>query len=338
MRIAYFTTGDITRLPSGDYYSPMASNRYRICLPAKYLRAKNYEIETIKLDPRELQGPAALADAADCDVAVIGKITVVNMAEIVRSLRKRRVSIVVDFCDNYFSHERKGPIYKDLAASADHVVANSQLMAEEIERLTSRKAEVIFDPVEGGRNEASLNPQGNTFRFVWYGFPMGLAFLFDRLDDWINSKSAFQINLEIITAVSDGLMRRAEDLNERWRDRCQIKLTSWSLSAVKQGIRSADAVLIPSDLNETTKTKSPNRLVEAIYGGRLAVASPLPSYIEFGQFCCLQEDLDSIEAALGGGAATIEKIRAGQNYIAERYLPAHAAAAWDKVFRSLGKA
>jgi hypothetical protein len=101
-------------------------------------------------------------------------------------------------------------------------------------------------------------------------------------------------------------------------------------------IRRADCVRVPSDLGPATRTKSANRVLEAIHGGRLTLASPLPAYLEFADFCRLG-DSRAAAGILSGSVdreAVAHMLQAGQAYVPERYLPMHAAAAWDNVFRN----
>jgi hypothetical protein len=86
-----------------------------------------------------------------------------------------------------------------------------------------------------------------------------------------------------------------------------------------------------------TITKSANRLIEAIYGGRLAIASGLPSYMEFSSYYILDSNFPAVKDAFDGvmdANQTIKMISEGQAYIESRYLPEHAAIEWNKIFQN----
>ena len=91
----------------------------------------------------------------------------------------------------------------------------------------------------------------------------------------------------------------------------------------------ADIVLIPNIDAKEKRVKGHNRLVAAIHGGRLALASPLPQYLELKDFCWCGEDMaEGIEWAMDNSETTEKRIKNGQSHIDQRFAPSVVAARW----------
>ena len=95
----------------------------------------------------------------------------------------------------------------------------------------------------------------------------------------------------------------------------------WTAMAQQKAIASADMVLLPGDSSGSSASKSANRLISAIGGGRLAVAWPLPAYQPLSAYALVVPNLaHGISAALALPAARIERRLAnGQEVIKNRF-------------------
>jgi len=334
-RVAYFTSFGFVQRPDGEISSDVASVRYRVLLPARFLAERGWEIGIATLTEEHLQDPQATARQTEADIAVMAKVVDSRAVDVAAALKARGLPVIADFCDNHFLHPQLGPLYRGLAGVADRCTANSATMAEVVAGLTGTAAAVVFDPVEGPRNAPRFAPSPSSMTLAWYGFPNGLPFLFRRLAQWQRDGLPFPLDVEIVTALSDELAHDVDARNRAFGDRYRLSTTPWSIDAVWHAIARADAVLVPSELDDLTRTKSANRLMEAIYGGRLAFATMLPSYREFESFCLPDSGAGVLALAMRDQDAMRRKIEAGQDYIAQRYLPVHAALAWDTLFRTL---
>ena len=334
-RVAYFTSFGFVQKPNGDISSDIASVRYRVLLPGPYLAELGWDIEICTLTEAHLQDPQATAQAVQADVALIAKVVDVRAVNVVAALKARGVRVIADFCDNHFQHPELGALYRGLVWAADRTTANSPTMAELIGGLTGRTSEVVFDPVEGRKNAPRFARSSPAMKLVWYGFPTGLPYLFRRLVHWHREGLPFPIAVDIVTEPSAELQHSIASYNRTFGAQCLLRAVPWSTEAEWDAVENTDAVLIPSELNDLTRTKSANRLTEAIHGGRLAFATMLPSYREFEPFCFSVESVNTLALAAQDPDAVCRKIQAGQDYIEQRYLPRHAALIWDRLFRTM---
>src|SRR5262249_13704189 len=111
----------------------------------------------------------------------------------------------------------------------------------------------------------------------------------------------------------------------------------WSLEGQWQAIADCDAVIIPSLDNETKNVKGPNRLMEAIRGGRPVAAYPLPSYKAFEEVCWLNPDVaEGLKAMLADPGSVAAKIADGQRLIDRLHGPAVIADQWRRLFQEVG--
>src|SRR5215470_5529141 len=333
MKLVYFTSFGFSQSKDGDVSSPVASSRYRILLPGQILARLGFDIEISVLTENRLRHPERAAETVQADIAIIAKLTDPRAASFVAALKKRGIHIVVDFCDDHFGHPMLGPLYQSLAATADQIVCNTEQMAGRIRVVADKQAVAIFDPVEGRKGQVAFSPGFPAVKCVWYGFPTNLPYLFKRLTQWMSKGCPYPLRVEVITQNSHETASEIASFNQTYGDRCMLALRPWSTDAVWLAIAAADVVLLPSEVNEATRPKSANRLMEAIYGGRLALATMLPSYLEFQEYCEADQDPNTLALAVKDPSRSCKKIEAGQEYIETRYLPLHAGLSWSKILQ-----
>ena len=298
MRLVYFTSFGFSQTSNGEISSSVASSRYRILLPGQILARLGFDVEICVLTDNHLRDPERAAQSVRADIAIVAKLIDPRASAFVAALKRRGMRIIVDFCDDHFGHPMLGPLYRALAASADQIVCNTEQMADRVRGTTNREAVAIFDPVEGRKGEARFSPCFPALKCVWYGFPTNLPYLLKRMSQWMTTGCPYPLRVEVITENSGEIAAEIASFNRANGDRCVLQLLPWSTEAVWRSIDAADIVLLPSEVGEATRPKSANRLMEAIYGGRLALATMLPSYLEFQEYCESDQHPSSLEAAL----------------------------------------
>ena len=101
---------------------------------------------------------------------------------------------------------------------------------------------------------------------------------------------------------------------------------------MKRALDACDMVIIPSSLAPARVTKTANRIMTSIYGGKHVVAYPLPAYLEFSNFITVKEDLaNGIRRSLDNPDIVREQISNGQIYIERNYSPEKTSKMWEKV-------
>lgn len=331
MKVLFVTFAPFHQGPAGPT-SDAASARYRVLLPGEQLARLGHHVRMATLPPGgEL--PAALVDNP-CDVLVVSKSFNAISEVLATRLRARGARIVVDICDDHFDHPEFGPHFRRLVELADQVVASTGVMAKAIRQHTGRDCVIITDPVEGPRGTPRICPRLPALNLVWFGHPSNLSGLTTRADELKDLVERVQVRLTVITTpteeVKSELVRFAGIAAPGAR--LGVELRPWSLEATWKAFAGADVVWIPVRPSEQKAVKSPNRLVEPVWSGRLVVADPVPSYTPFADLLPIGRDLvTSVLAALDAPAETERKIREAQRRIARDHSTYECGRRWAAV-------
>ncbi|MBF0375453.1 MAG: methyltransferase domain-containing protein [Alphaproteobacteria bacterium] len=303
----------------GVTWSEAASARYRVILPARELRRHGIQGRLATM----ADGTPARAvpdDALAVDAVVFSKVFSADAVDVALRAKVLGARVVFDVCDDHFDHPRFGETQRNLAALADVVVASTEAMASRIREAVRREARVIGDPVEGPRGTPRFRPSPDQpLRLLWFGHPSNLDTLAPHPD------FGRPVSLHVITAPGHG----AEGLAARF--------TPWSPEAVWRGLEDCDAVILPSRPDDPRKAvKSANRLLEALWAGRLPVAHPLPSYLPFAGVAAVGDDLGALlTAALADPAETERRLGQGMSMIEAQASPARIGLAWHTLLLEL---
>lgn len=300
---------------AGRVTSDAASVRYRITIPAQSMPGSKVTYLGPGANRRTLLGRFEGAQAI-----VFGKLfssalpLAESVLELATALKGRGTRVVADFSDDHFADPLLGPPHRAMANAADRAVASTPGLAELLREHTGTPVSVITDPVEGERGEVRASAR-KPARLLWFGHPLNLdtlRFGLPQLADY---------SLTLVTAPAAG----AEALGHRFRP--------WSTSALFDELRDCDAVIIPSNPHDPRKAvKSPNRFTEALWAGRFVIAHPLPAYQPLAAFGWVGEDLGEGLAWLQGHPEEAAgRIRAGQDWIAQRCSPQAIGRAWKTI-------
>lgn len=264
----------------------MASYRYRTMIPAQQL-SDDY---TVSIN----EGTA--------DIVVFSK-PVEEDIEIAETCRSDGTKVVVDYCDDHFSHKSLGEIYKKMADLADVIVCNTPAMQDVIFEETGKDSETIGDPYEQERAE----PHADGPNVLWFGHARNIH----EIVPWVDKVE----NLAVCTGQNSQL----------------TGYVPWSPDNLRTELEYANTVLLPG----TVKYKSPNRLVNSIMAGCFVVSSRHPANKEFREFVWVgkipaglqwreyfHEDLNSL-------------VSAGQDYIESKYSPTEIGKQWKSLLAGL---
>ncbi len=130
-----------------------------------------------------------------------------------------------------------------------------------------------YEPVRPKKRPVGAAPVG-----LWFGHPTNAAFLAQFIDSYSHSLQGH--TLSIIS--SSQTLEILKSYKYSQRPTVGIKFFPWSVQAVAQAAQTSDYCVIPSDCNTPKRYASNNRLVTALALGLPTVATPIPSYSEFG--------------------------------------------------------
>jgi cephalosporin hydroxylase len=335
MRVAWLNEAPIVKDATGKITGGLASVRYRCLIPQAELKSKG--VESILLGSIDRADDAAFAQAMDKvrpDVAVIGKVFSPRIVEHAAALNRRGIKLIADFCDNHFAKPDTGPIHRALIEAADTVVAATPMMAEAIKTATGRDSALIPDPYEGPFGAPRFTPK-DRLKLLWFGGRTNIDTIAPALPSLDKLGETQPLALTIFTDSDPKLDRLIEQARSLYRN-IAINFVPWSLEGQWKAIAECDAVIIPSLDNETKNVKGPNRLIEAIHGGRPVAAYPLPSYLPFADVTWLDADVaNGLRKMLAAPDQVAAKVEAGQALVEARHAPQAIAELWRGAFTDL---
>ena len=323
-RIIWLTAGAIKTI-DGKQTSDLASARYRVIAPSQALKALGWQSEIVNEEVSQVMGGWGSAVPQAGDMVIVSKVFTNHALKLIEDAKQRGAKVVVDFCDNLLSHPKRGPLQHALLKAADKVVASTQMLNEALTQAGRAADVVISDPVEMLKGDIQFSPQ-KPLKLLWFGHAVNL----DTLTQWLPKLVAFstkqEVSLNVVTTLPDG----KADLNKILPQDLSVTYTPWSTEATQQAIHACDIVIIPTLNSDMKASKSPNRLLEPLWAGRMVVAGMLPSYLHFADSAWVGKDLiEGITWCLDNPNEVLKRIAQGQQDIQSHFTPAAIGQHWQ---------
>lgn len=356
---------------SGTPTASLATNRYRAILPAKGLASRGHSVKLIPMQTWVEPAFEQLGKGVP-DIVVIGKLLPRLQSDggryerlgtaVISAIEKVRASgarVLADVNDDYFRDAKRGGYLRSLVTIVDGVVAGSPTMAHVVKHYSSEKSLfVVGDPLGAPHGDPMVFRRSESWitrflglmlpghwlqqriRLVWYGNAPN----WPNMSVWSNRLAEFAreqpLHLQIVTQPEIGVEEFASNFNSRFSPAAFMEFIPWKEDTVWDVVAGSHIVLIPSDLEDSSKSvKTANRLTDALNRGRLVVASPVPAYSAYTDCAWLGEDLvEGIRWAIDHPGEALDCIRRGQEKVVQRCSVDAIAASWEEAFlRLLGK-
>lgn len=343
--MAYVTPQSLRVTPNVKATSSTASARLRLIIPAREM-ARHLPVWILSHDdllrrvsPEAIQKARAVVISKLPSPVVLGQPGLVS--ELLSWVKRQAKSIPLfaDVADDFSQYPdpdprvRKALLQYQMALTRHcHLVATCRSLRAALEPTAPHGVTVIEDPYESDEQPIVFEP-ADPIRLCWFGVagPPTLQPLKRALFDICRAFPMRRFRLECVTGEHSKPL--IADLHSEMSARhtaFEVVHTPWSLAATASAIARCDLVLLPQDTTSGWgKVKSHNRLVEAIRGGRLALASPIPSYIELSEFAWVGDDFgEGLAWALAHPNDVRQKLRAGQAYVADFFSPKLIGQKW----------
>lgn len=255
----------------------------------------------------KLNGYKTAINGGDADIVVFSK-PVAGELEIAEKAKLGGAKIVVDFCDDHFQRD---DTYLKFADIADGIVCASDIMRGRIYDYTKKHSATIPDPYE----QAECEPHADGDVFIWFGNSVNLK-------DIANIAHLIK-DRKLIVATGPTAPRGIQPIQ--------------GPHMLAQALAQANIALLPT--REGAEYKSPNRLLNALRAGLFSVCMAHPAYKEFRRFAWV----GSFPSGFPTGLRWVDSfkrdlndcVKAGQDYIRERYSPATIGHKWASYLESL---
>lgn len=340
MKISWITFASL-RMENGEIASDMASARYRMLRPGRYLQDQGNAVEfhSVGLDVTWDSYPQG---ALNADVVIFSKSFNGANEDAASFAGTNGAKVIFDVSDNHFINPEFSAHYHAMAALADRVAVPTAEMGKVVLEHTGIIAAVVPDPVEGRRKPPSAMRTAGHRRFglfprpreavrlLWFGHSSNMPALLAVIPSLMALTKEYPVALEIVTSrnpLLEGLLsKHATEASKNFR----LAFSEWSPQAMENALERCDLVIIPGDpAGGRESVKSHNRLTETLWAGKYAVAHPLPAYQDFIDWAWISEDLmTGIKWALTHPDMVPSQVAQAQAFIKDNFSPAKIGARW----------
>ena len=276
--------------------------------------------------------------------------------EAVAKLRADGTRVIFDLCDNHFLKEdERVERLRRMLQICDHCVVSSDalktLVQEQMGEGYETPVSVIADPVETRLSGSLFNLKARmraewqlaglksqlrgitdgSFPFVWFGNYKG----FQNIGP--EHAASLRQRLEALheaTPVSLTVISNSREMFEGGFSDWSIPVyyIDWSAYTFFRAMRLHRVSLIPIELNEFTRVKTNNRVVQSLYLGLGVVADAIDSYREFDNCTFLDKWDEGLRSYVENPALLQAHIREGQSIIKQHYSITAIAEQWRDLF------
>lgn len=328
-RLIWFTAGEIKH-ENGQQTSNLASCRYRLLIPALSLADLGWTSEIVNENNTAMKNGWGDSTPMAGDTVIVSKVFTNHAVIMANDAKSRGARVVLDMCDNFLTHPKFGPLQKELLACADVLVTSTPSLKKAFAEIGKNADAVISDPVEFERGEVKFAPN-HVLNLLWFGHPVNMDTLAEFMPALAKLARTIPLRLNVVTTLPNG----QQDLEKITPTDLKATYTPWSVSATETAISDCDIVVIPTLQNDTKDVKSPNRLLEPLWAGRMVVAGPLPSYLPFADSAWIGNDLtEGIQWCLANPSEVKARIVQGQVDIEKHFTQQAIGQQWHALLAS----
>lgn len=333
--------------PGERLHADTASTRLRVLIPAAEL-ARRVPVRLVPLahfraDPslRALGAPRAVVIAKLPAGAVAAMEP--DLTAILDAIAGGRcpAPVFADLSDDYsaLAAALRAPFlvtYQRRLAELCTLTVPCAALRDALAPLSARRVEVIEDPYESDAAQPVRTRAGDPPALCWFGTlgPPNADDLREALSALARAMTGTGGRIELVAgepsrAAGAAIAAAVAAANPRW----SATFAAWSPESAAAAIARSDFVLLPqAHATPWGRVKSHNRLVETIRAGRLALAAPIPSYLELADCAWVGESLaEGLRWVLAHPDDAAARVGRGQRYVAERFSPTVVGARWAQV-------
>lgn len=277
--------------------------------------------------------PPRLTDGSLDDIELFVVLqTLTDHTALVDALLAAGKCVVTDVCDDVSRYE--GLLSKTWANArrAAGITVPTRWLADLLGPQTDRPIHIVHDAVEGPPRQIRGPTPDGPLRLFWYGWQHKVGVIQRRLDR-LRAYAHATRPVEL-TVMSDlyGIRDEMAGVLASGDGRLTIRGEHWSLDGFDTEMEHTDIALIPFDTKIDFSGRSPLKLMQALWQGRLAISEDLESYPDFAPFGVLHRDIvDGIEQMTADPQRALADLSRAQVYIHDTYMPSVLAHRWQEV-------
>jgi len=224
-------------------------------------------------------------------------------------------------------------IYEDILAHSDKIVCPTKGLSEALARLGGGVIQTIEDPCTVPTFEYKTIETEKPINLLWYGNTSNIEPILSKLQWLLKIRLNRRISLLLLTGkLSSDYIRRITDAQSSMAPSWSVAYMPWTEEEHLIQLRKAHYTLLPCSKEEHSRYASHNRLLDAISGGTIPIATPIPSYQELSEVAVLS---DHIINAFMQSIQYYDKLIAGYARVREQKLKAYSLENITSKWRSL---
>lgn len=339
MKLLIITDDAVGKRRDGRLTAQLATTRLRLLIAYAAAQSAGFVAWlAVRHKPADLIGSEAFRDA---DTILFGK-TFEDHSMTAQEAKRAGKRVLADIADDLGSTGDFDRLRR-VAALADAVFCSSARLTEMAKAWVPEGCRrfCIEEPAEEVIRPPRTRLDGDgMLELLWFGTSRNIVYLVPHLSEIAALAEDRPFRVTLVCHENTVARQLCAAAAEQDEGLFKIRFEEWTPQVQATALDAADIVLIPGDLSKDSALKSPNRLINTIAAGRLAVASPIPSYLPFADFALIRDRMaDGIRDALAAPAEDLEaRISAGQRVVAERYSTAEIGRQWVSAFQALNAA
>lgn len=357
--VAFVTTGTVEQRPDG-WYSPLASVRRELILPAKALQQRGVATDIVGLPLRSANHvPPFLLGASRIVFGKLIRTTNETGDDRYRFASRSYLEVIsriapdrrLAFClsDDHFDATRFADFYRRAAPLSRTWLVPSPAMREKLLQRTSCPVVVYPEAVESKRGLPRVPRWGvrerlttwiarkarfplDPFRLklLWFGHLSNAKSVVQTLPELRGLAGRIPLLLVCLTNPRTELDALATPPEQAADTPLRIVVAPWSLQSMQLAFEACEAVILPQDAHDPTKyAKSNNRMIDAMNAGRFVVAHPIPAYEALDSFAWIGSSIaQGVRWLVEHPREARKRLEAGQAYLSHAHSLQAAADAW----------
>ena len=311
---------------AAEYNDLHAAYRFRVKMPMDCLSAIGHTQEIF--DPDRW---------STYDVVVFGRAYQDAHIVMAQSLRDKGVPTALDLSDNHFYNPYRLPQYTQgarrllrMITTVDLVICTTSALAAAVRDALGERVpplHVVGDYCERVKCSPCHGDTGQRM-LLWFGnagsanAPNGLSDLNLIVEPL--QRAYEQCKFKLVVSSGDPVRHALEVAGSGFPS----SHVTWTRTGFPNLLAAADAVVIPATRNPFVDAKSPNRLTLSLLADVPVVATGIPSYREFAEYCYLDCWDTGLEEVLQRPAVSRARAAAGAAYIRREWSDERVTEDW----------
>lgn len=270
----------------------------------------------------------------DSDIYVIYQ-TQEDHRPIVSALIEAGKCVVADVCDDVALYRGVLARTWENAQRAAAITVPTRSLAARLARRIHTPIHVVPDAVEGQLRAMRPPRPDGPLRLFWYGWQHKIGVLRSRIPVLAALARRRPLELAIMTNL-DPVGPALRQILGASDGQLTIHARPWRLADFDEQMEGTDIAVIPYDDSVAYSGRSPIRLMQAVWQGRLAISEDVEGYPQFEPFGLLHRSVvDGIAWAVDHPEAAARGLAEAQRYVAETHRPDLLAGTWLRVLTEI---